>query len=185
MGYYKPLSRKIKRGQRYGANPGWGPNPAGGHNGDDYLSQIGEPVYAAGDGVVIFAGQFDSTYADNFGWNLNFGGNMVVLNLDGAQGPYVEYGHLDEIYVKEGDRVSGGQVICTSGDTDGGTKVITGPHLHVGVLPPNFSLDTPTYGRVDPDLYLTDYWDGDSLSYASTTESGPALLIPDLPGIYT
>jgi murein DD-endopeptidase MepM/ murein hydrolase activator NlpD len=157
--YYKPLRRGVPRGQRYGANPGWGPNPPGGHNGDDYLSQVGEPVFAAGDGVVIFAGQFDSTYADNFGWNLNFGGNMIVLNLDGHEGPYVEYGHLSDIRVKTGDRVRGLQVIAFTGESDGGTGVITGPHLHVGCLPPNFNLNTNTYGRVNPDIYLTEWPD--------------------------
>lgn len=168
MSYYKPLRREIPRGQRYGANPGWGPNPAGGHNGDDYLSQVGEPIFAAGDGEVIHAGTFDSTYADNFGWNLNYGGNMVVLNLDGPEGPYVEYGHMDEIYVKAGQRVRAGQVIGTTGETDGGTNVITGPHLHVGCLPPNFNLNTSTYGRVNPDLYLTKYWDGGTIAPHST-----------------
>jgi len=159
MGYYKPLPQRIQRGQRFGDNPGWGPNPPGGHNGDDYLSQVGEPVYAAGDGVVVFAGRFDSTYADNWGWNLNFGGQMVVLNLDGGDGPYVEYGHLSEIRVSTGDRVRARQVIALTGADDGGTGVITGPHLHVGCLPPDFNLNTNTYGRVNPDLYLTDYPD--------------------------
>ena len=159
MGYYKPLPRRIQRGQRFGANPGWGPNPPGGHNGDDYLSQVGEPIYAAGDGEVIHAGQFDDTYGDNFGWNLNYGGNMVVLNLDGDTAPYVEYGHMDKIYVQQGQRVKAGQVIGTTGATDGNTGVITGPHLHVGCLPPNFNLNTNTYGRVNPDVYLTDYPD--------------------------
>jgi hypothetical protein len=167
-GYYKPLPARIQRGQRFGANPNWGPNPPGGHNGDDYLSQVGEPIYAAGDGEVIHAGQFDSTYADNFGWNLNFGGNMVVLNLDGDTAPYVEYGHMDQVYVSAGQRVRAGQVIGTTGATDGGTKVITGPHLHVGCLPPNFNLNTNTYGRVNPDIYLTDYPDE---SVTITTQS--------------
>jgi len=157
MGYLKPLPKRVPRGQRFGENPGLGPNPAGGHNGDDYKSWVGEPIYAAGDGVAVHAGTFDSTYADNFGWNLNFGGNMVVLNLDGDTAPYVEYGHMDRIYVAAGQRVRRGQVIGTTGATDGGTGVISGPHLHVGCLPPNFNLNTNTYGRVNPDLYLTDY----------------------------
>lgn len=159
MGYLKPLPARVPRGQRFGENPGLGPNPAGGHNGDDYKSWVGEPIYAAGDGEVIHAGPFDDTYADNFGWNLNFGGNMVVLNLDGDTAPYVEYGHMDQVYVSAGQRVRRGQVIGTTGATDGGTGVISGPHLHVGCLPPNFNLNTNTYGRVNPDLYLTDYPD--------------------------
>lgn len=173
VNYYKPFPARIQRGQRFGDNPGWGPNPPGGHNGDDYLSQVGEPVYAAGDGVVVFAGRFDSTYADNWGWNLNFGGQMVVLNLDGTDGPYVEYGHNSELRVKTGDRVTGGQVIALSGEDDGGTHVITGPHLHVGCLPPNFDLNTNTYGRVNPDLYLTDYPDEAAAISVQSTNTTP------------
>ena len=162
MGYLLPFDKSIQLGQPYGARPGLSPNPPGGHNGDDWLTPVGTPVRAAGDGVVLFAGQFDDTYADNWGWNLNYGGNMVVLNMDGDTGPYFEYGHLSDIYVKTGQRVKRGDIIAKSGATDGGTGVITGPHCHVGCLPPNFDLGTNTYGRVNPRLYMTDYWDGSS-----------------------
>lgn len=177
MGYYLPFGRDIKLGQTFGSNPGWGPNPAGGHNGDDWLTPIGVPVRAAGDGYVLFAGQYDDTYEDNFGWGLNYGGNQVVLNLDGQTGPYVEYGHLSVMYVKSGERVSAGQIIALTGATDGNTGVITGPHCHVGVLPWNYNLNTSTYGRVNPRLYLTDYWQDQpgSLSAQSATISAPAI----------
>lgn len=176
-GYLLPFGRHIKLGQPYGSRPGMYPNPAGGHNGDDWLTQIGEPVRAAGDGEVVFAGQFDDTYADNFGWNLNYGGNMVVLNMDGDAGPYFEYGHLSKIVVANGARVKRGQIIAYSGNSDGGTGVSTGPHCHVGALPPNFNLNTNTYGRVNPRLYMTDYWDDEkgSIEYAGevTTPTQP------------
>jgi hypothetical protein len=84
---------------------------------------------------------------------------MVVLNIVGETGPYVEYGHLSELLVKTGDKGKRGDIIALTGNTDGGTNVSTGPHCHVGVLPPNFNLNTNTYGRVNPDLYLTDYWE--------------------------
>jgi hypothetical protein len=168
MGYLLPFDRSIQLGQQYGERPGLSPNPPGGHNGDDWLTVIGTPVRAAGDGEVVFAGEFDDTYADNFGWNLNYGGLMVVLNMDGDAGPYFEYGHLSKIYVKAGQRVKRGDVIALTGNSDGGTGISSGPHCHVGALPPNFNLGTSTYGRVNPRLYMTDYWDGTgSLSYAS------------------
>lgn len=170
MGYLLPFDRSIRRSQDFGSNPGWGPNPAGGHNGDDWATRIGTPVRAAGDGEVIFAGQFDTTYADNFGWNLNFGGLMVVLNMDGEKGPYFEYGHLSKILVANGARVKRGQIIALTGNTDGGTNISTGPHCHVGALPPNFNLNTNTYGRVNPRLYMTDYWEDE----ASGASLGPA-----------
>lgn len=174
MGYYFPLSPRIKLGQTFGSNPNWGPNPAGGHNGDDWLSQTGENVYAAGDGEVVYAGRFDSTYADNWGWNLNFGGQMVVLNMDGDTAPYFEYGHLSAVFVQTGARVKAGQVIGLTGADDGGTGVITGPHLHVGCLPYNYNLNTPTYGRVNPRLYMDRYWDDSQIELqGSITVTSP------------
>lgn len=157
-GYYLPFGPEIELGQTFGSNANWGPNPAGGHNGDDWLSPVGTPIRAAGDGEVFFAGRFDSTYADNWGWNLNYAGPMVILNMDGDTAPYFEYGHLSKVYVQTGQRVKAGQIIALSGADDGGTGVITGPHLHVGCLPYNFNLNTNTYGRVNPRLYMTEYW---------------------------
>lgn len=170
MGYLLPFDRSIRRSQDFGANPGWGPNPPGGHNGDDWATPVGTPVRAAGNGVVVFAGEFDDTYADNWGWNLHYGGLMVILNMDGETAPYFEYGHNSRLLVKAGERVVRGQVIALTGNTDGGTGVSTGPHCHVGCLPHNFNLGTSTYGRVNPRLYMTDYPDSTgSLSYAGET----------------
>lgn len=170
MSYYLPFDPIIRLGQQFGWNPGLGPNPAGGHNGDDWLTPVGTPVRAAGDGEVVFAGQFDDTHADNWGWNLMYGGLMVVLNMDGPTAPYFEYGHNSRILVKTGDRVKAGQIIAITGNTDGGTKVSTGPHCHVGALPWNYNLGTNTYGRVNPRLYMTKHWDG-GIVLASTSES--------------
>ena len=172
MGYLFPFPRSVRRSQDFGANPGWGPNPPGGHNGDDWAVPVGTPVRAAGDGEVVFAGQFDDTYADNFGWNLMYGGLMVVLNMDGATAPYFEYGHNSELRVKTGQRVKRGQVIALSGNTDGGTNVSTGPHCHVGCLPFTCNLNTNTVGRVHPRLFMTDYWDDEANSSASIGPAG-------------
>jgi murein DD-endopeptidase MepM/ murein hydrolase activator NlpD len=68
---------------------------------------------------------------------------------------------LSEILVNVGDRVTGGQVIALTGNTDGGTGVSTGPHCHVGCLPPNFNINSNTYGRVNPRIYMTEYYEGD------------------------
>lgn len=172
MGYLFPFPRSVRRSQDFGANPGWGPNPPGGHNGDDWAVPVGTPVRAAGDGVVVFAGQFDDTYADNFGWNLMYGGLMVVLNMNGETAPYFEYGHNSELRVKTGDPVKRGQVISLSGNTDGGTNISTGPHCHVGCLPYNFNLNSNTYGRVNPRLFMTDYWEDEAEASASLGPAG-------------
>jgi Peptidase family M23 len=170
MGYLFPFPRSVRRSQDFGANPGWGPNPPGGHNGDDWAVPVGTPVRAPGDGVVVFAGEFDDTYADNWGWNLMYGGKMVILNMDGETAPYFEFGHNSELRVKAGDRVRRGQVFALSGNSDGGTGVSTGPHSHVGCLPYNFNLNTNTYGRVNPRLFMTDYWEDE----AGSASIGPA-----------
>jgi len=161
MGYLLPFDQDIELGQEFGSRPNLGPNPSGGHNGDDWLTITGTPVRAAGDGYVTFCGEFDSTYADNFGWNLKYGGKMVILNMDGETAPYFEYGHLSEILVTNGQRVVRGQIIALTGNTDGNTGVSSGPHCHVGCLPYNFDLSSNTYGRVNPRIYMTDYYEGD------------------------
>lgn len=173
MSYYLPFAPSIRLGQQFGWNPGLGPNPAGGHNGDDWLTPVGTPVRAAGNGVVVFAGEFDSTYEDNWGWNLHYGGKMVVLNMDGDTAPYFEYGHNSQILVKAGQRVVAGQVIAITGNTDGGTNVSTGPHCHVGCLPWNFNLGSNTYGRINPRLWMTKHWDGGDIALASSGSTTP------------
>lgn len=181
--YYLPFGPEIELGQQFGWNPFLGPNPAGGHNGDDWLTPIGTPVYAAGDGEVVFAGEFDDTYADNFGWNLNFGGTMVVLNMDGERAPYFEYGHLLRVFVKAGDRVTGGQVIALTGNSDGGTGVSTGAHCHVGCLPYNFNLNTNTYGRIHPRAMMTKYYEGPVQVAGEIIETKEDTLSKDTPMI--
>ncbi len=86
------------------------------HRGTDYAAPTGTPVYAAGDGRVIKSGY---TRAN---------GNYLFLQ-HGDQ--YVtHYLHLHQRKVKQGQRVSQGQVIGTVGSTG----AATGPHLHYEFL---------------------------------------------------
>lgn len=86
------------------------------HRGTDYAAPTGTPVYAAGDGRVIKAGY---TRAN---------GNYVFIQ-HGEQ--YVtHYLHLHKRKVKQGQRVSQGQIIGTVGSTG----AATGPHLHYEFL---------------------------------------------------
>jgi RNA polymerase sigma-54 factor len=82
------------------------------HGGVDFSLKVGEPIYAAFDGVVRVAQK-------NGGY-----GNMVLIrhynNLETL------YGHLDKINVKVGDRIKAGDIIGLSGNTG----FSTGPHLH-------------------------------------------------------
>lgn len=163
MGYCRPFKRGVSwRSQNFGANATiYGP-----HSGNDDAAPIGTPVHAAGDGVIDWAGEFDDTYHDNLLWLLKMGGNIIVLNC-GDDAPSFVYGHLHSFTVKRGERVRKGQVIALSGNTGTAT---TGAHLHTESIPPGYVLNSPLLGRVNPDVYLTE-WPEDintgSLSYAS------------------
>jgi len=69
---------------------------------------------------------------------LYFEGNFIVL--DHGQGLLTLYMHLSEFKVKEGDKVTRGQIIGLSG----GSGRATGPHLHVAVRWQGTYLDPAT-----------------------------------------
>lgn len=156
MDYYLPFTPEIPRTQDFG-NPQNNAIVANGapHGGDDYGTPVGTPVFAPGDGVIDFVGWFDDTYADNYAWNTNMGGLMLWWN-GGDNAPSFEYGHLSIAFVVPGQKVRAGDIIALTGNSGGST----GPHCHVGCLPPQFTLNTPTYGRVNPRNYMTKHWDG-------------------------
>ena len=136
--------------QAFGVNPG-GLNPAGGHTGIDYAAPIGTPVYAIADGLVEYEGHLAGTYADNEWWLIpDFVG--IGAAIDHGDGrPDAIYGHLNQTLVNKGDRVRQGQIIGYVGRTG----AATGSHLHFETLPPAYDLNTNTYGRVDPNTYLS------------------------------
>jgi len=82
------------------------------HWGTDFATPIGSNVYAVEDGIILFA-QEDPT-----GW-----GHYLVLQ---SGKDYYIYGHLSEWKVKQGDKVTQGQIIGLTGNTGNST----GPHLH-------------------------------------------------------
>ena len=99
------------------------------HYGIDIAGNLGEGVYAADAGVVVYAG-----------WN-NYGyGNMIMI--DHGTGFQTLYGHLSEIYVSCGQSVGQGQSIGAIGSTGHSS----GAHLH-------FEIRTTTY-FVNPWDYL-------------------------------
>ena len=82
------------------------------HSGLDIGLAIGDPVYAADGGWVVYRG-VSGGY-----------GNLLVLNH--GNGYMTFYGHLDGFYVECGQTVDQGQTVATGGNTG----YSTGPHLH-------------------------------------------------------
>lgn len=98
-----------------------------GHKGIDITAERGTPVLAAADGKVYTAE-----------WTVGYG-KCVMIDHDG----YVTvYGHLDDIYVSDGEKVNRGDAIGTIGSTG----YITGTALHFEV---RFG-DTDEYACIDP-----------------------------------
>jgi murein DD-endopeptidase MepM/ murein hydrolase activator NlpD len=86
------------------------------HTGLDFCGQIGDPVYAAASGVVVFAGA------------LTVRGNATMI--DHGLGIYTAYMHQSEILVSVGEHVEKGQLIGRVGNTGR----VEGPHLHFEVI---------------------------------------------------
>ena len=85
------------------------------HNGMDFSANIGTPVYATGDGVIMKAG-----------WQSGYGKIIVVSHGFGYE---TWYAHLNKYYVRVGQKVVRGEVIGEVGNTGKST----GPHLHYEV----------------------------------------------------
>jgi murein DD-endopeptidase MepM/ murein hydrolase activator NlpD len=94
------------------------------HTGLDICGGVGDDVYAAAAGVVVWAGQ------------LTVRGNTTMINH--GWGVYSAYMHQSQILVKVGDHVEAGQLIGKVGRT--GLRV-TGPHLHFEMLVGDVQVD--------------------------------------------
>lgn len=82
------------------------------HHGIDYAAPEGTPVFAIGDGRVIFAG-----------WKKGYGLFVLIKHKNN----YISgYGHLKRIRVRKGQYVYQKQIIGYVGSTG----LSTGPHLH-------------------------------------------------------
>jgi murein DD-endopeptidase MepM/ murein hydrolase activator NlpD len=88
------------------------------HKGIDFGAPTGTPIYAAGDGVIAFAGV------------KNGYGNFVIVKHNGTYS--TGYGHASRIAhgIRPGARVKQGQVIAYVGSTGRST----GPHLHYEIM---------------------------------------------------
>uniref|UniRef100_A0A7V2ZK28 M23 family metallopeptidase n=1 Tax=Ignavibacterium album TaxID=591197 RepID=A0A7V2ZK28_9BACT len=85
------------------------------HEGLDILTDVGSPVFAPGNGKVIYVGPR--------------GGYGITIEIDHGFGYKTIYAHLSKSLVKEGQNVKRGDRIALSGNSG----LSTGPHLHYEV----------------------------------------------------
>ena len=96
---------------------GYDYNPGANHPAIDIAGSIGNPVWAADNGVVVYSGW------SNYGY-----GNLVVI--DHGNGWQTLYAHLNSIGVGCGQSVNQGQAIGGLGSTGNST----GAHLHFEMI---------------------------------------------------
>jgi murein DD-endopeptidase MepM/ murein hydrolase activator NlpD len=100
------------------------------HHGVEFVNGRGTPILAAGDGVVIHAGNDGSTI---FGPQNAYYGNLVVIqhNFTSPEGlpVFTLYGHMQQVDVQVGQTVEQGFPIGNVGDSG----IALGPHLHFEV----------------------------------------------------
>ncbi|RBY82648.1 M23 family metallopeptidase [Blastococcus sp. TF02A-26] len=122
--YVKPTSGRTSScfGSRWGSL----------HGGVDIAAPIGTPIYAAHSGVVVRAGA-----ATGFG---------LAVYIKGDDGAVTVYGHVNDYFVRAGERVSAGEQIAEVGNRGQST----GPHLHFEVHPGGATHG----GQVDPVPWL-------------------------------
>ncbi|MHB8507697.1 MAG: murein hydrolase activator EnvC family protein [Candidatus Dormibacteria bacterium] len=111
------------------------------HAGLDIAADSGTPIYAADDGVVVYAGE------SMLGTHLiGYGRHVIVAHHNGMM---TLYGHLDGYTVKVGDQVKQGQLVGIMGSTGNSS----GPHLHfelrINNVPTDPTPDLPPHGPND------------------------------------
>ena len=125
----KPVKASYRLTSPYG--PRWGRL----HAGTDMAAPVGTPIYAAGDGVVTYAG-----------WATGYGRLVKIQHEFGIE---TRYAHQNLLRVKVGDRVSRGQRI---GDM-GNSGISTGSHLHYEVRVGGEPVNAMTYIRAGQDVF--------------------------------
>ena len=121
---YRPLNTKYRVSQRYR------PKSNRKHQGIDLAGKKGSPIFAAGDGRVVYVGRKFSGY-----------GKMILI--DHGKGVATLYSHLNKFFIKSGQRVHKKQLIGTMGRTGRATGV----HLHFEVMEDKIPINPEKYIR--------------------------------------
>lgn len=131
------------------------------HHGVEFQNEYGAPVYAAGDGTVVFA---DADKTTKFSPWTNFYGNVVIIRHAGEM--YTLYAHLSAILVRAGAEVRAGDMIGNVGQTGGAT----GSHLHFEVRRGSDYADY--FSTENPELWLIPQPGTGAISITLKTRAG-------------
>ena len=180
-GFDSPVGREGTK--RYYVARGFRPN---GHLGEDWNGEgggdtdLGDPVFCTAHGIVQFAQDY------RMGW-----GNVIIVRhayFENGKVNYVDslYGHLHQILVRVGQKVSRGQKIGLIGNNHGQYDA----HLHfelrknltVGMYRSSFPRDSSVYWVPSQFLAAHRTIEGDGRTVAVPINTFPAEPPPVLPG---
>ncbi|WP_407072164.1 DUF5930 domain-containing protein [Rhodovulum strictum] len=134
-----PFAQPLKSAYRFTSPFGDRRHPITGsrttHEGVDFASSHGTPIHATADGVVTKAG-----------WQSGYGQLVTIRHEFGLE---TRYAHMSKIRVREGQRVSRGELI---GDM-GSTGQSTGTHLHYEVRVDGTPVNPMTYIKAARDVF--------------------------------
>lgn len=151
--------------------------PAG-HDGIDIAANLNDPVFAAGDGTILWSG-WETGLPRTVLSRIGVGGiandppggpGGLVVYIDFGGGIYGFVAHLNETLVDHriGGRVTRGELIGKAG-TSGRSG---GVHIHFSTINTNAITNYAPYGRVDPMQFID-----------RTAPAAAVNLIPDVLGL--
>ncbi len=145
---HNPLAPFSELCQRFGNPIHY--QPTGYHTGIDLCAPTGTPIYAVGDGLVVYVGWLYLR-----GARVGRGEQAVVISH--GEDVYSTYSHNSAALVRAGEYVVGGQLIARVG-SEGYSG---GPHLHFEILvgvqwtgTPDHPFEPGGRGFVDPMYFL-------------------------------
>ncbi len=134
-----PLGLPLKTAFRFTSGFGGRNDPINGsdrmHEGQDLAGDYGTPIYSTADGTVSFAG-----------WEGAYGRLIKVQHAFGIE---TRYGHLSQIDVNVGQKVSRGEKIGDMGNSGRST----GTHLHYEVRLSGTAVNPMTFIRAAQDVF--------------------------------
>lgn len=166
MHLYSPL-KNPNYGQLFGANPqDYAKFGMKGHDGQDYPTIIGTPVYATHDGFLFYADDSNGVYGIKI-QTWFFDDNQWWMDL---------YAHLSKINVPKLDKDTGKKILIKAGQLigwSGSTGNSQGPHLHYGLFKVNDkclvqNTNNGYFGAIDPRPYLNSAINPDNNMFVQT-----------------